>query len=124
VPHAPDFLWTLLALMNFMRLSSMKVAHAVVAWCRVQEIRVKPSVGLSGIPRTSISHLERLEYYATPRAWRGSPAWKTTRSAARVSMTNCVPQGTKAIDPLPSDRHLPAEVTVPEPSNTSNALGP
>src|ERR1700677_3865122 len=25
--------------MNFMRLSSMKAAHAVVAWCRVQEIR-------------------------------------------------------------------------------------
>jgi hypothetical protein len=26
-------------LINFMRLSSMKAAHAVVAWCRVQEIR-------------------------------------------------------------------------------------
>jgi hypothetical protein len=28
-----------LALINFMRLSSMKAAHAVVAWCRVLEIR-------------------------------------------------------------------------------------
>jgi hypothetical protein len=44
--HAPDFLWNLLALMHFMRLSSMKAAHAAVAWCRVQEIRVKPFVWL------------------------------------------------------------------------------
>jgi hypothetical protein len=35
--------------MNFMRLSSMKAAHAAVVWCRLQEIRVKPSFGLSGI---------------------------------------------------------------------------
>jgi hypothetical protein len=35
--------------MNFMRLSSMKAAHAAVARCRVQEIRVKPYFGLSGI---------------------------------------------------------------------------
>jgi hypothetical protein len=33
----------LLALMNFMRLCSMKAAHADVAWCRVQEIRVPRS---------------------------------------------------------------------------------
>jgi hypothetical protein len=38
-----------LALMNFMRLSSMKAAHAAVAWCLVQKIRVKPAFGLSGI---------------------------------------------------------------------------
>jgi hypothetical protein len=31
----------LLALTNFMRLSSMKAAHAAVAWGRVQEIRVR-----------------------------------------------------------------------------------
>ena len=29
-----------------MQLSSMKAAHAAVAWCRVQEIRVKPRFGL------------------------------------------------------------------------------
>jgi hypothetical protein len=49
VPHAPDFLCSLLALMNCMRLSSMKAAHAAVACSRVQEIRVKLFVGLSGI---------------------------------------------------------------------------
>jgi hypothetical protein len=38
-----------MALMNFMRLSPMKAADAAVAWCRVQEIRVKPFSGLSGI---------------------------------------------------------------------------
>jgi hypothetical protein len=35
--------------MNLMRLSSMKAAHAAVAWCRLQEIRVKPAFSLSGI---------------------------------------------------------------------------
>jgi hypothetical protein len=59
VPHAPDFLWSLLALMNFMRLSSMKAAHAVVAWCRVQEIRVKPGFGLSGIIGTQPATLHQ-----------------------------------------------------------------
>jgi hypothetical protein len=33
----------LLALMDFMRLSSTKAAHVTVAWCRVQEIRVSRS---------------------------------------------------------------------------------
>jgi hypothetical protein len=41
VPHVPpDFLWSLLALANFMRLSLLKAAHAVVGWSHVQEIRV------------------------------------------------------------------------------------
>jgi hypothetical protein len=39
VPHIPDFLSSLSALVNFMRLSSMKAAHLGVAWRRVQEIR-------------------------------------------------------------------------------------
>jgi hypothetical protein len=34
-----DFLWSLSVLMNFLRLSLTKAAHAAVAWCRVQEIR-------------------------------------------------------------------------------------
>jgi hypothetical protein len=38
-PGFPDFLWSLSVLMNFMRLSLTKAAHAAVAWCRVQEIR-------------------------------------------------------------------------------------
>ena len=33
----------------FMRLSLTKAAHAAVGWIGVQEIRVKPVVGLSGI---------------------------------------------------------------------------
>jgi hypothetical protein len=42
----PGFPVEFVALMHFMRLSSMKAAHAAVAWCRVQEIRVKPFVWL------------------------------------------------------------------------------
>jgi hypothetical protein len=40
--------------MDFMRLSSMKAACAAVAWCLVQEIRVKPHFGLSGIPALDV----------------------------------------------------------------------
>jgi hypothetical protein len=36
----PDFLWTLVALANFMRLSLLKAGRALVGWSRVQEIRV------------------------------------------------------------------------------------
>jgi hypothetical protein len=51
VPHTPDFLRGLLALMNFMPLSSMKAAHVAVAWFRVQEIRVSRSFfARCGIP--------------------------------------------------------------------------
>jgi hypothetical protein len=59
----PDFLWTLVALANFMRLSLQKAAHAVVAWSRVQEIRVRfgrddnfviASKGLNGNPSYSL----------------------------------------------------------------------
>jgi hypothetical protein len=38
-PAHPDFLSSLLALMNFMRLSSMKAARVTAAWCPVQQIR-------------------------------------------------------------------------------------
>jgi hypothetical protein len=37
----PDFLFNWVALANFMRLSSQKAAHAVVARSRAQEIRVR-----------------------------------------------------------------------------------
>jgi hypothetical protein len=44
VPHVPtDFLWSLLALANFMRLSLLKAAHVVVGWGHVREIRVAPA---------------------------------------------------------------------------------
>jgi hypothetical protein len=41
VPQVPpNFLWSLVALAIFMRLSSPKAAHVVVGWSHVQEIRV------------------------------------------------------------------------------------
>jgi hypothetical protein len=49
VPHGPDFLWRLVALIHSMRLSLMKGAHADLSCTAWQEIGVKPSVGLSGI---------------------------------------------------------------------------
>jgi hypothetical protein len=39
----PDFLSRLVALTNFMRLSSLKAAHVDVGECSVQEIRVAPA---------------------------------------------------------------------------------
>src|SRR6202161_3619390 len=53
----PGFPVKLLALMNFMRLSSMKAAHVAVAWCHVQEIRVSRSFfARYGIPRSYTGH--------------------------------------------------------------------
>jgi hypothetical protein len=37
----PDFLWRLVALANFMRLSSRKAAHAAMSSAAWQEIRVR-----------------------------------------------------------------------------------
>jgi hypothetical protein len=50
VPHCPDFLWRLAALIDSMRLSLMKGAHPDLSSTAWQEIGVKPSFGLSGIP--------------------------------------------------------------------------
>ena len=41
-PGPPDFLWNLVASVNFMRLSSRKGAHAVLSNASWQEIRVPP----------------------------------------------------------------------------------
>src|SRR5580693_4129654 len=49
VPHCPDFLRSLVALIHSMRLSLMKGAHADLSSTAWQEIGVKPSFGLSGI---------------------------------------------------------------------------
>jgi hypothetical protein len=49
VPHFPDFLWRLVALIHSMRLSLTKGAHADLSGTAWQEIGVKPSFGLSGI---------------------------------------------------------------------------
>jgi hypothetical protein len=53
VPHGPDFLWRLVALIHSMRLSLMKSAHADLLSTAWQEIGVKPFLGLSGIPQHS-----------------------------------------------------------------------
>jgi hypothetical protein len=49
VPHLPDFLRGLVALIHRMRLSLMKGAHADLSGTAWQEIGVKPHFGLSGI---------------------------------------------------------------------------
>ena len=49
VPHCPDFLRRLMALIHPMRLSLMKGAHADPSSTPWQEIGVKPFFGLSGI---------------------------------------------------------------------------
>jgi hypothetical protein len=46
VPHGPDFLWRLVALIHSMRLSLMKGAHADLSSTAWQEIGVKPDFGL------------------------------------------------------------------------------
>jgi hypothetical protein len=51
VPHCPDFLRRLMALIHSMRLSLMKGAHADLSSTAWQEIGVKPGFGLSGIPQ-------------------------------------------------------------------------
>ena len=53
VPHSPDFLRRLVALIHSMRLSLMKGAHADLSSTAWQEIGVKPGFGLSGIPQHS-----------------------------------------------------------------------
>jgi hypothetical protein len=50
VPHFPDFLQRLVALIHSMRLSLMKGAHADRSSAAWQEIGVKPYFGLSGLP--------------------------------------------------------------------------
>ncbi len=57
----PDFLSTSLALANFMRLSSLKAAHAVVGWGHVQEIRV------ANLPRLAVgAYLGRKRWGVSP----------------------------------------------------------
>jgi hypothetical protein len=53
VPHCPDFLSRLVALIHSMRLFLMKGAHADLSSTARQEVGVKPGFGLSGIPQHS-----------------------------------------------------------------------
>jgi hypothetical protein len=68
VPQVPpDFLLRLLALANFMRLSLLKAAHAVVGWDHVQEIRV------AHLPRLAVgAYLGRKEGRSPTKEFRKS----------------------------------------------------
>jgi hypothetical protein len=71
VPHCPDFLRRVVALIHSMRLSLMKGAHADLSGTAWQEIGVKPCFGLSGQTKVSIRVSSN---HAMPQAWRGRPA--------------------------------------------------
>jgi hypothetical protein len=68
--------------MNFMRLSSLKAAHAAVAGCPLQEIRVKPAFGLSGITGTQRAFVPKELGWKNPafRFWGMTHAQKTVYS--------------------------------------------
>jgi hypothetical protein len=72
VPHCPDFLRRLVALIHFMRLSLMKGAHADLSSAAWQEIGVKPFFGLSGLrcPRLAVllNHRFRMSTVFCPGA--------------------------------------------------------
>jgi hypothetical protein len=53
VPHCPDFLRRLVALIDSMRRSLMKGAHPELSSTAWQEIGVQPGFGLSGMPHHS-----------------------------------------------------------------------
>jgi hypothetical protein len=94
VPHCPDFLWRLVALMHSMRLSLMKGAHADLSSTAWQEIGVKPRFGLSGI-------------HSTPRAGR-KPSKRSSLDWAganpgRERLIRASPPGIGAVC-APSDR--------------------
>ena len=57
MPHCPDFLQRLVALIHSMRLSLMKGAHADLSSTAWQEIGVKPLLGLSGTRNTQRNYL-------------------------------------------------------------------
>jgi hypothetical protein len=50
VPHCPDFLWRLVALIHSMRLSLMKGAHADFSCAAWQEIGSSPVFACPGVP--------------------------------------------------------------------------
>jgi hypothetical protein len=78
VPHCPDFLRRVVALIHSMRLSLMKGAHADLSGTAWQEIGVKPCFACPGVPR-GLSGQTKLSIrvsstHAMPQAWRGTPA--------------------------------------------------
>src|ERR1700691_187887 len=88
VPHCPDFLWRFVALIHSMRLSLMKGAHTGLSSAAWQEIGVKPSFGLSGIPELDVplpvphARPRQSEGY-DPRSWLSPCAMAATRRPFR-----------------------------------------
>jgi hypothetical protein len=66
----PDFLWSLLALVNFMRLSLLKAAHAVMSGAAYRK---------SGTP-TSSTHVPE-----SPRTWGTRPGRKACEQGRDLS---------------------------------------
>jgi hypothetical protein len=62
VPHCPDFLWSLVALIHSTRLSLMKGAQEKLSSTAWQEIGVKPSFGLEWDKYPSRLTLTRTRY--------------------------------------------------------------
>jgi hypothetical protein len=89
--------------MNFMRLSSMKAAHVVVAWCRVQEIRVSRSVfremwdstapflSLSIHPMHLAANIGGIPYLAKNERDMGDLGWQESVSRQNPLGTGRVP---------------------------------
>jgi hypothetical protein len=60
VPHIPDFLWSFVGSQNFMRLSLMKGAHAVLSRAAYRKFGASRSFfARCGIPQASPSSLRR-----------------------------------------------------------------
>jgi hypothetical protein len=74
VPHTPDFLWSFVGSLNFMRLSLMKGAHAVLSKAAYRKFGASRSFfARCGIPQVSPSSLCRAPQIHTGahvRTWR------------------------------------------------------
>jgi hypothetical protein len=80
VPHTPDFLWSFLGSLNFLRLSLKKGAHAVLSRAAYRKFGVSRSFfARCGIPRVSPASLLRLSLGAPPSPLSSRP--KRTRNS-------------------------------------------
>jgi hypothetical protein len=104
VPHTPNFLWSFVGSRNFMRLSLMKGAHAVLSRAAYRKFGASRSFfARCGIPQASPSSLLRI-----PQICRGAPrshqrTWdeKDGRSPPQPfvpTLTFVVPTGAKRRD--------------------------
>jgi hypothetical protein len=100
VPHCPDFLWRLAALIHSQRLSLMKGAHVDLSSRAWQEIGVKPGFGLSGIPQ----HWTRLFCHPEPERICGAPLDQANSAAFKPSpFAVAFRKGAQQVPRLPPD---------------------